>query len=82
MSRTIKHAELESYQASGEGGIVLFEDKTEEGSATLAFDAHKLAQVVAILKVAARDALKADSSAEFTVKTRAPRSPNKTASKK
>ena len=77
MARQIKHAELEGYQASGAGAIVIFADSTGDEVDTIAFDAHKLPQVIAILKVAARDALKADSSAEFVVKARAPRGPNK-----
>lgn len=84
MARQIKHAELDGYQASGVSGSVTFQHNTEDVSIsnTILFDAHKLAQVVAILKVAARDALKADSSAEFVVKARAPRSPNKSKSAK
>lgn len=80
MARAIKHAELEGYQASGTSGTVEFLH-AEHG--VVEFDAHKLPQVIAVLKVAARDALKADSTAEFVVKARAPRSPNKkTAAKK
>lgn len=80
MARQIKHAELEGYQASGENGVVAFCNVDLDSAITL--DAHKIPQVIAILKVAARDALKADSKAEYVVKARAPRSPNKTASKK
>lgn len=75
MARTIKHAELEGFGATGEAGSIhLFSDLGEQ---VIDLPAAKLPQVMAILKVAARDALKADSSAEFVVKARAPRSNKK-----
>lgn len=74
MARTIKHAELEGFGSKGEAGVIrLFND---DGEQVIDLPAAKLPQVIAILKVAARDALKADSSAEFVVKARAPRAKN------
>lgn len=76
MSRTIRHAELEGYGAKGEEGFIYLHN--DNGEQVMDLPASKLKELVAILKVAARDALKTDSSAEFVVKARSPRSPNKT----
>ena len=86
MARTIKHQDVSYISAGGEDGFVTLNVEQEDedgkmGTTEVVLNAGDMDAIIGVLKVAARDALKADSSTEYVVKPRAPRT-NKKAAKK